>query len=163
MKAALVLFCDHASFLEQAGEINEVFTPVSGQFSQVALWLFSREQPKNIPVLGFAVSAVKWIFQKDPLLPETCLHALWQVAGQDRVDLMVFASDGLGEELATRLAYRLKGSSCLQVKRLALRSGRLRVVKPLYGNHLTGELALAAAPFCLSAARQPCCPAKTTP
>jgi len=72
----------------------------------------------------------------------------------------VFASDGLGAELATRLAYRLNGNSCLQVEDWNLTVGKLEVIKPVYGNHLSARFILEHPPYCLSVAKQPCLPAR---
>jgi electron transfer flavoprotein alpha subunit len=96
-------------------------------------------------------------------LPESYLQLLLDLMRQYPVDLLVFASDGLGAELATRLAYRLNGNSCLQVEDCKLASGKLEVIKPVYGNHLSARFILGHPPYCLSVAKQPCLPARMTP
>ena len=138
MKTAVVLQADSPSFQRHAGEIDLILKDIStfSLLDDVALWLFYREPQYETGSAGFAglaesnpprsetlqipqfncnVTAIKQILLGNIYFPESILHALVHLANQDPVDLFCFSSDGLGEELATRLAFRLGGSSCLQV------------------------------------------------
>ncbi len=163
MKAAVVLFAHSPSLAQHAGEINKLLTHDTPLFSSVELWLFYPDMPpERFPELHGPVSGMKLIHQPPPHLPEACLHLLEVLMDQNPVDLLLFSSEGLGGELATRLAYRLGGSSCVQVQDIGGRSGRLEVIKPAYGNHLRARFVLPSPPYCLAAAKQPLCPAKMT-
>ena len=77
---------------------------------------------------------------------ESYLQLLQHLMDQYPMELLVFPSDGLSAELATRLAYRLNGSSCVQVEDLDLTSQKPEVKKPVYGNNLTAEFILEYPP-----------------
>lgn len=167
MKVAVVLFAHSPSLAQHAGEINKLLTHDTPLFSSVELWLFYPDMPpETFPEFHGPVSGMKLIHQPFPHFPEACLHLLEVLMDQHPVDLLLFNSDGLGGELATRLAYRLGGSSCVQVQDIGGTSGgrssRLEVIKPAYGNHLRARFELASPPYCLSVAKQPFCPAKMT-
>jgi electron transfer flavoprotein alpha subunit len=163
MKAALVLSADSASIRQQAGEINAMLNRMATTFTRLELWLFYRDIPPEIfPEIDCPLSAIRLIAVEYAHLPESYLQLLLDLMRQYPVDLFVFASDGLGAELATRLAYRLNGNSCLQVEDCKLASGKLEVIKPVYGNHLSARFILEHPPYCLSVAKQPCLPARMT-
>lgn len=164
MKAAVVLFAHSPSLAQHAGEINHLLTHAAPLVSSVELWLFYPDMaPDRFPEIHGPLSAIKLIHQAHPPLPETCLYLLEVLMDQIPVDLLLFSSEGLGGELATRLAYRLGGTSCVQVQELGGRSGRLEIVKPVYANHLRAKFGLTSPPYCLAVAKQPFCPAKITP
>jgi electron transfer flavoprotein alpha subunit len=161
MKAAVVLIAENPSLRQQAGEINAIVKNLATELSSMELWLFYRgNHPEFFPEFDCALSSIKLIATEQDHLPESYLQALQQVMDQAPVDLLLFGSDGLGAELATRLSYRLGGSSCLQVEDCNVTSEKLEVIKPVYGNNLAARLVLEFPPYCLSVAKQPCRPAK---
>jgi electron transfer flavoprotein alpha subunit len=163
VKAALVLSVDSALIRQQAGEIKAMLNRMATPFTRLELWLFYQDiRPEIFPEIDCSLSGIKLIAVEHAHLPESYLQLLLQLMRQYPVDLFVFASDGLGAELATRLAYRLKGNSCLQVEDCNLASGKLEVIKPVYGNHLSARFILEYPPYCLSVAKQPCLPARMT-
>jgi electron transfer flavoprotein alpha subunit len=163
MKAALVLSADNSSIGQQAGEINAMLNRMATTFTRLELWLFYQDIPPEIyPEIDCPLSALRLIAVENAHLPESYLQLLLDLRRQYPVDLFVFASDGLGAELATRIAYRLNGNSCLQVEDCKLASGKLEVIKPVYGNHLSARFILEHPPYCLSVAKQPCLSAKMT-
>ncbi len=164
MKAAIVLYADYISLQQQAHEINAMLNTIETRSSSVELWLFYQDpKPEVFPEFDSSLSSIKLIRLEYAHSPESYLQLLESLMTQYPMDLLLFASDGLGEELATRLAYRLNGSSCLQVEECNLNSGRLEVIKPVYGNNLTARFVLESFPCCLSVAKQPCCPVKMIP
>lgn len=164
MKVALVLSADSGSLRQQAGEINAMLNNIVTTFSSLELWFFYQDTPPELfPEIDRALSGIKLIAVEHAHLPESYLQLLLHLMRQDPVDLLVFASDGLSAELATRLAYRLDGNSCLQVEDCNLASGKLEVIKPVYGNHLSARFVLEYPPYCLSVAKQACRSAKMTP
>lgn len=183
MKAVIVLQADHNSFQRHAGEIDGLLSENSlvSLFHGVELWLFHQamrlKQPSHshpyhsekstgadeieskrmsIPVFSFDIAVIKQIPVENVHFPETILTSLFHLAHQDNIGLFCFSSDGLGEELATRLSFRLGGSSCLQVERCVanptLKS--FEVTKPVYGNNLSARILLKNPPYCLSPAKQ---------
>ena len=78
------------------------------------------------------------------------LVAQWR---QTPVDIVLFPAGALADELATRLAWRLRGGSVCQV--LSLNAPEGRVTRSHWGNALTATLEVSARPLCLSLARQP--------
>ena len=164
MKAALVLSAGSISIQQQAHEINAMLKRIATRLSSTELWLFYQDsKPELFPEIHGDLSAIKWIRIEAIHSPESYLQLLDRLMVQWPMDLLVFASDGLGEELATRMGFRLNGSSCLQVEECNLISDELEVIKPVYGNNLKARFILDAFPYCLSAAKQPSCPVKMIP
>jgi len=160
MKAALVLSADSVSLRQQAGEINALLNGMATPPAPVELWLFYRDRPpEEFPEIDCPLATIRLVAVEHAHLPESYLQALLHLMRRHPVDLLVFASDGLGAELATRLACRLKGNSCLQVEACHFTSGQVEVRKPVYGNHLSARFALSNPPYCLSLAKHPCPPA----
>jgi electron transfer flavoprotein alpha subunit len=164
MKAAVVLFTDDISVQQQAGEINAVLSTMETAFSRLELWLFDPGcPPEAVPEISQEVSAIKRVtVGHGGHLPEPCLASLMQLCQLCPMDLLVFASNGWGAELATRLGYRLQGSSCLKVEACRVTSTGLEVTKPVYGNHLSARFLLSSPPYCLSVAKCACRPARLT-
>jgi len=164
MKTALVLYADSICLQQQAHEIKLMLNTIETKFSSIELWLFYQEpKPEVFPKINSSLSAIKLIRLEHANSPESCLQLLECLMTRYPMELLLFASDGLGEELATRLAYRLNGSSCLQVEECNLKSGKIEVIKPVYGNNLTARFVLESFPCCLSVAKQPSCPIKMIP
>ena len=161
MKAALVLTAGSTSLRQQAGEINILVKNLATVLSSIELWLFYQDnQPEFFPEFDCSLSGIKLIVGERDHLPESYLQSLQQLMNQCPVDLLLFGSDGLSAELATRLSYRLNSSSCLQVEDCNVTSEKFEVTKPVYGNNLTARFALEFSPYCLSVAKQPCRPAR---
>lgn len=95
----------------------------------------------------------RWIIDSEAQVAEQLLDALVAQWRQTPVDMLIFPAGILGDELATRLAWRLQGSSVCQVCSVNAHEGR--VMKPHWGNALIATLEAAAWPLCLSLARQP--------
>jgi len=156
MKTVVVLNTQNPLLQNQAGEINRILDKLTGAIASVELWLFYQgEKPGLIPKISPTPSNIKLIPLNKKHSSESYLHILTLLSNQNPIDLMLFASDGLGAELATRLSYRLKGSSCLQVVSCKKNLEKLEVLKPVYGNHLTGQFVLDHPPYCLSVAKFP--------
>lgn len=161
MKAALVLSFDSNSLQQQVHEINAMLNHTGTQFSNVELWLFYKDRkPEFSPEIFCPLSGIKLIQVEYVHLPESYLDLLVALMGQCPMDLLLFTSDGLGQELATRLAYRLNGSSALKVEDCRLIRDTLEVIKPVYGNNLSARFVLKSSPYCLSVAKQPFHPVK---
>ena len=164
MKAAIVLYAGSISLQHQAHEIKSMLDTIETGFSSLEMWLFYQDsKPEVFPEIHSSLSSIKLIRIENVNSPESYLQLLEHLMGQYPMDMLVFASDGLGQELASRLGYRLKGSSCLQVEACSLKSGKLEIIKPVYGNNLTARFVLESFPCCLSVAKQVFCPVKMIP
>lgn len=95
----------------------------------------------------------RWVIDPLPDVAEQVLDALAVQWSLMPVDILIFPAGPLGDELATRLAWRLQGGSVCQVQGLDAQHGL--VTKSHWGNALTATLQIAARPLCLSLARQP--------
>lgn len=81
---------------------------------------------------------------------EALLPALESAFIADSPDMVVFPSSTAGDELATRLAWRLQGSAVCQVQ--GWDSETRTLSKAVYGNALTATLRPERRPICLSLA-----------
>ncbi len=165
MKAAIVMFLDSASIQQQTGDINARLKDSAPRFHSVALWLFYKgAPPASLPGLDCSLSVVKLVAVKhDAPLPESYLQLLLQLTDRLPMDLILFPSGGLGQELATRLAHRLNGNACLQTLSYCPAGDTVKVTKPVYGNNLKATFILTQPPYCLAMAKQPCRPMQMVP
>jgi electron transfer flavoprotein alpha subunit len=164
MKAALVLHAESRGLPQDAGSLKQLLECAKGLSAEPELWLVHQGQaPEAFPDMERAVSAIRLICLPDPYPSQAWLDALQKMAAIEPQDMYLFAGDSLGEELATRLAFRLKGSSCLQVEGLWLEERGLVAQKPAYNSHMQAKLALRKTPYCISVARTPAPPAKISP
>lgn len=81
---------------------------------------------------------------------EALLPALESAFITDSPEMVLFPSSAAGDELATRLAWRLHGSAICQVQ--AWNKETHSVTKAVYGNALTATLRPERLPICLSLA-----------
>ena len=164
MKAAIVLSMNNASIGQDVGVINALLDTIAKRLTHVELWLFyTGTLPEGFPKISSSLAAIRLATPAHDHLPESYLHLLTHLTDQYPMDLILFPGDGWGKELATRLAYRLKAGSCLQVEKCCLASDKIEVIKSAYGNNLRARFTLEYPPFCLSLARQACPSAKMIP
>ena len=156
MKVAVVLWAGAPAILRQAGEIKTLLADSAQEPAQVELWLLHHSHPPEfIPDIAGPVSGINLIAVENPPSPESILPRLEQLYHRQPVDLLLFASDGLGAELATRLAYRLNGSSCLKVEQLTIEPQTVAVDRAAYGHNMNARFRLRLKPYCLAAAKVP--------
>ncbi len=160
MRTAMVLYVDSACLTQQAGELNRLLMGLRAWPEPLELWLISQgETPQAFPVFAHGLCAIELIHTDSPHLPEAHLSLLEQMHRKKPQDLYLFPSDDHGAELATRLACRLGGCSCVQVEGLYISSSdEVQVEKPAYGSNLTARLLLQGNPCCIAAAKNPAAP-----
>jgi len=93
---------------------------------------------------------VCWQLTGECALPEQWLAPLEDAFRHTPADLVLFAGGMVGDELATRLAWRLRGCGVCQVRAFDAVKGT--VSRAVYGNALNAELAPGRVPLCLSLA-----------
>lgn len=130
------------------------------------IWIFSAQnQPEFMPdwqtmlppKASSRLKKIVWIAMDDPFLPENIWSMLIPLTKQNPVapDLYLVSSDSLGQEIATRLAYKLGGSSMINAVDCAHKQTHLLVSKNIYNSNATGLLALTHWPICISPAPRP--------
>lgn len=155
MKIALILDADSPSFLQQAQEINRFLQQSHLVASEVALWLFHRNsQSDGLPQFDCPITQIQWLKSPELLLADLVLPLLERVHQIYPAELLLFSGCSLGNELATRLAFRLNGASCLGVISGQMNENGCQVEKSVYGNNMLATLTLQATPCCLAVARQ---------
>lgn len=92
-----------------------------------------------------------WRVPNNKASSEAILAALEAKYRASAVDILLFPSTVKGDELATRLAWRLKGSAVCQT--LACDMTQKTVTKAAYGNGLLTTLEVQRFPLCLSLSR----------
>lgn len=93
-----------------------------------------------------------WRIEPQPVVAEQVLDALVEQWQRTPAEVVLFPSGAFGDELATRLAWRVHGASICQV--ISLDISTASVCKSHWGNALTATLQTEKRPLCLSLARQ---------
>jgi electron transfer flavoprotein alpha subunit len=78
--------------------------------------------------------------------PETCLTALARLCAEMSPRVILLANDTYSQELAPRLAYRLRGSAVGDVVEVRAEGERLRVGRQVYGGKAQAAIELKRAP-----------------
>lgn len=124
-------------------KIAMITTP--GECAAMAGWIAA-----NAPG---AAEVERWVIDSVPAVAEQVLDALAAQWAITPAGVLIFPSGSFGDELATRLAWRLRGDSVCQVVTADLQQGR--VSKSHWGGALLASLPVSGCPVCLSLARQP--------
>lgn len=85
--------------------------------------------------------------------PENIIKALTTMEQGEMAQLYLFPSGFAGSEMAVRLAFRMKGSSLVQVKQIEYSGEQLIASKTVYANHVLGTFKLTKKPYCFSLAK----------
>lgn len=93
-----------------------------------------------------------WQIEPQPVVVEQVLDALVEQWQRTPANVVLFPPGTFGDELSTRLAWRLHGASICQVTSLEIPIVSVR--KSHWGNALTATLQTEKRPLCLSLARQ---------
>lgn len=78
--------------------------------------------------------------------PEICLNALTAICGELNPRAVLMGNDAYSQELAPRLAHRLKGSAVGDVTEVAMHGEVLRVVRQVYGGKAQAAIELKRSP-----------------
>lgn len=114
---------------------------------------YSREEQKNA-LLGLVPTASAQLVRINRYQPENILEALEILEKGERTHLYVFPSGFEGSEIAVRLAFRLKGSSLVQVEHVDCSGEKLIAKKAVYANHVLATFKLMKMPYCVSLAKR---------
>jgi len=78
--------------------------------------------------------------------PETCLNALTAICRELKPRAVLLGNDAYSQELAPRLAHRLKGSAVGDVTEVAMCGETMRVVRQVYGGKAQATIELKRSP-----------------
>lgn len=155
MKTAIILQADSPLYNQLAANINDSLNDRPDLFTHIELWLFAHPDHQPIlPSFHSILDRVEYFKVEIPEVVEAVLGSLQLLYDKNRPELILFGGDSLGRDLATRLGFRVSGSSCLQVDGLMEGADGLLVQKKVYGNHLTATLELLCAPYCIGLAKK---------
>lgn len=152
MKASILLETTSPLLERETGEIMALLEPVQEMISSLELVLYGGE-PGSIPNLGSKVERIVAICTQEQPCQEEILYHLVSYYSDIKPDILIFDSDQRAGALAARLAFRLGGTSLLQVEKLNLEADRVIALRAVYGNNLMAKIRLERAPYCLTPAR----------
>ena len=113
---------------------------------------YSKKEEKN-ELLGLVpTESVKFV-RVARYQPETILEALQTVENAEKTHLYLFPSGFAGSEIAVRWAFRMKGSSLVQVKQIECSGEQLIARKAVYTSYVLGTFKLTKKPYCISLAK----------
>jgi electron transfer flavoprotein alpha subunit len=115
--------------------------------------LFYSEKEKKDTLLRLVSTPSVVLVRVTRYQPETILEALKRIEHGNRPPLYLFPSGFAGSEMAVRLAFRMKGSSLVQVKQIECSDQHLLAKKTVYSNHVLGTFKLMKRPYCISLAK----------
>jgi electron transfer flavoprotein alpha subunit len=143
-----------ANIAEQAEEINGFIGKhlSSEENSGSTILFYSKKEQKNVLIDLVTTASVKLV-NVARYQPENILEALVTIEKGEEADLYIFPSGYGGAELAVRLAFRMKGSSLVQVHQIECLKEQLIAKKTVYSSNAIGTLRLNKKPFCISLAR----------
>lgn len=124
--------------------MNIVIVTINQDHAAIASWLAAQDFS--------GCTLAHWQIEPQPMVAEQVLDALVEQWQRTPADVVLFPPGAFGDELSTRLAWRLHGASICQVTSLDIPTVSVR--KSHWGNALTATLQTDKRPLCLSLARQ---------
>ena len=155
MKTTIVLFANSPSLLHHIADMNR-FIADCNELSEVGLCYFhNKNEPPPSPQFHRSLAFTQMVEIRHPYLPEVFLDDLEHFQNNRPSDLMLFPGDALGQELAPRLAYRIGGTSSVNVEKCEISDRDITIHRPVYGYHMMAMLHLKQAPYILSVTSYP--------
>lgn len=124
--------------------MNIAIVTINQENAAIASWLAEQDFS--------GCTLAHWHIEPQPVVAEQVLDALVEQWQRTPADVVLFPPGTFGDELSTRLAWRLHGASICQVTSLDIPTVSVR--KSHWGNALTATLQTEKRPLCLSLARQ---------
>jgi electron transfer flavoprotein alpha subunit len=143
-----------ANIAYQAREINGfIDTCLKDGIHDGGTILFYSTDDKREELLSWVSTATVKLVRVGRFQAEDRLAALQQIENPGDTPLYLFPSGIMGSELAVRWAWRCKGSSLTNARRIENSAGRLVAERAAYAGHVSASFVLRHAPFCISVAR----------
>lgn len=124
--------------------MNIVLVTINQDHAAIASWLAAQDFS--------GCTLAHWQIEPQPMIAEQVLDALVEQWQRTPAEVVLFPPGAFGDELATRLAWRVHGASICQVISFDISTASVR--KSHWGNALTATLQTEKRPLCLSLARQ---------
>lgn len=164
MKAAVIIYADSPHLGQSVGELDILLSDLETRLDSLEMWVLCQQPvPTSLPRLHVPLHSLLFLTIDSPAVPEVMLHRLVALQEDRAMDLLLFCGDALGQELCTRLAFRLGGVSAVNVEHCVLAGSTIDIVRRVYGSNLVAKIGLDGQLYCLSAARQPARPAPVEP
>ncbi len=143
-----------ANIVTQAEEINGFIDKyLSSDENNGSTILFYSQKKKKNELINLAPTRLVRLINVVRFQPENILEALVISEKQEKAHLYVFPSGFWGSELAVRLAFRLHGSSLVQVNQIECLKEQLTAKKMVYSSNVIGTFRLDKKPYCISLAK----------
>ena len=140
-----------ANIVTQAEELNGFIGEYLGYEDNIGCTIifYSQKQQKKKLLQLVPTVSVKLVLVAR-YQPENILKALETIENREEAHLYVFPSGYAGSEIAVRWAYRMKGSSLVQVNQIEFLREQLIAKKMTYSNNALGTFRLKNMPYCIS-------------
>lgn len=143
-----------ANIAAQAEEINGFIREhLSSEVNIGSTILFYSQKEQKNELIGLVPTASVKLVNVVRYQPESILEALVTIEKGEEAHLYVFPSGYWGSELSVRLAFRMKGSSLVQVNQIECLQEQLIAKKTVYSSNLIGTFRLDKKPYCISLAK----------
>jgi electron transfer flavoprotein alpha subunit len=142
------------NIVTQAEELNGFISEHLSSEDNIGstILFYSKKEKKNELLRLVPTESVKLVIVTR-YQPENILGALKTVEDTEETHLYLFPSGYAGSEIAVRWAFRVKGSSLVQVNQIECLREQLIAKKMVYSNHLLGTFRLNKKPYCISLAK----------
>ena len=138
----------------QAGELNGFISDnLHSENTVGSTILFYSEKEQKDALLRLVPTESVELIRITRYQPENILEALTKLKQEEMTQLYLFPSGFAGSEMAVRLAFRMRGSSLVQVKQIDYSGQQLIAGKTVYANHALGTFKLIKKPYCISLAK----------
>jgi electron transfer flavoprotein alpha subunit len=138
----------------QAEELNGfIHTHLSPENATGSSILFYSKEAQREALLDLVPTKSVKLVHMACYQPENALEALVTIERGETTHLYLFPSGFFGDEMVVRLAFRLKGSSLVQVKQIHGSGPRLLASKTVYAGHALATFRLTRKPWCVSLAK----------
>lgn len=124
--------------------MNIAIVTINQDYAAIASWLAEQDFRGS--------TLIHWQIEPQPMVAEQVLDALVEQWQRTPAEVVLFPPGTFGDELSTRLAWRLHGASVCQAVSLDIPTASVR--KSHWGNALTATLQTEKRPLCISLTRQ---------
>ena len=143
------------NIVSQAEELNDFISEhlCSENTIGSTILFYSKKEQKDVLLDLVPTESVKLV-RISRYQPENILEALTRLEQGKTTHLYLLPSGFAGAEIAVRLAFRMKGSSLVQVKQIDCSGTQLLARKAVYANHVLATFKLTEKPYCISLAKE---------
>ncbi len=154
MKFKAILIGKSANLIAQAEVLYDFINSNLGSEDILGstVLLATKETDPNFPLNQAPTDQVELVRVAD-YQAETILKGLQTLEAGEKADLYLFPSGALEDDITVRWAYRINGSSLVQVKTIERSKTELQAKKAVYANHVLATFRMIQKPYCISLAK----------